>query len=79
MMMMYDDKKKRGYGGIVCMPKISNPDCQEDMHDDALSAALYALKAALSAEDMSVAKKAFKTAVSLCAHAELADDYNSVK
>lgn len=77
MMLMYDDKKKRGYGGIVAMPKVSNPDSPEDMRDDALSSALYAFKMALSNDDMSTAKKAFKTAISLCAHSEYVDDYEN--
>lgn len=76
-MMMYDeDKKKRGFS-VVALPKPPNMEMSEDMADDALSAALYAFKMALGENDMKVAKKAFKTAVSMCLNSEYADDYEN--
>ena len=54
MMMMYDDKKKKGYGGIVGLPKLPSQEGGEDMAGDAIESALYAFKAAMAAGDMKV-------------------------
>ena len=79
MMMMYEEKKKKGYGGIVGLPKVPSQEGGEDMAEDAIESALYAFKAAMAEGDMKVAKRAFKTAVSMCCMAEYADDYNDKK
>ena len=54
-------------------------DYQRKRIEDAIESALYAFKAAMAEGDMKVAKRAFKTAVSMCCMADYADDYNDKK